>query len=348
MKFTAEQIAGVLEGEVVGNPQAEVHKLSKIEEGEAGSLTFLSNPKYTNFIYTTEATITIVNKSFVAESELKTTLIKVDDAYMAFSKLLEFYDQAKKASKIGIEQPSVMPEGTKYGENLYFGSFSYIGNNVTIGDDVKIYPNCYIGDNVVIGNNVIIFAGTKIYSESIIGNNCTIHSGVIIGADGFGFAPNSDGTYNKIPQIGNVVIEDNVEIGSGSTIDRATLGSTIIRKGVKLDNQIQIAHNVEIGENTVIAAQAGVAGSTKIGKNGMIGGQVGISGHLTIGNNVRIQAQSGVGRNIKDNEVLQGSPTLGYSDYNKSYVHFKNLPKIIAEFNELKKHILNQKNGNNG
>jgi len=348
MKFTAEQIAGVLEGEVVGNPQAEVHKLSKIEEGKEGSLTFLSNPKYTNFIYTTEATVTIVNKSFVPDSELKTTLIKVEDAYMAFSKLLEFYDQYKKSSKIGIEQPSVLPVGTKYGENLYLGSFSYIGSNVVIGNDVKIYPNCFIGDNVIIGDNVTVFAGAKIYSETVIGNNCTLHSGVIIGADGFGFAPNSDGTYKKIPQIGNVVIEDDVEIGSCSTIDRATLGSTVIRKGVKLDNQIQIAHNVEIGENTVIAAQTGVAGSTKIGKNGMIGGQVGISGHLTIGNNVRIQAQSGVGRNIKDNEAIQGSPTLGYSDFNKSYVHFKNLPKIISEFNELKKHILNQKNGNNG
>jgi UDP-3-O-[3-hydroxymyristoyl] glucosamine N-acyltransferase len=348
MKFTAEQIAGVLEGEVVGNPQAEVHELSKIEEGKVGSLTFLSNPKYNNFIYTTEATITIVNKTFIPESELNTTLIKVDDAYLAFSKLLQFYDEAKKASKIGIEQPVILPENTKYGENLYLGSFSCIGSNVTIGDNVKIYPNSFIGDNVVISNNVTIFAGVKIYSETVIGNNCTIHAGTIIGSDGFGFAPNADGTYTKIPQIGNVIIEDDVEIGSCTTIDRATLGSTIIRKGVKLDNQIQVAHNVEIGENTVIAAQTGIAGSTKIGKNGMIGGQVGISGHLTIGNNVRIQAQSGVARNIKDDEVLQGSPTFGYNDFSKSYVHFKNLPKIIAELDELKKQILNQKIGNNG
>ena len=347
MKFTAEQIAGILEGEVVGNPNAEVHELSKIEEGKDGSLTFLSNPKYNNYIYTTEATITIVNKSFAPESVLKTTLIKVDDAYMAFSKLLEFYDQAK-GNKSGIEQPSVISENTTYGKNLYLGSFSYIGLNVLIGDNVKIYPNSYIGDNVIIGDNVTVFAGAKIYSETIIGNNCTIHSGVIIGADGFGFAPNADGTFKKIPQIGNVIIEDNVDIGSCTTIDRATMGSTIIRKGVKLDNQIQIAHNVEIGENTVIAAQTGIAGSTKIGKNGMIGGQVGISGHLTIGNNVRIQAQSGVGRNIKDNEVLQGSPAFGYNDFSKSYVHFKNLPKLVAEIQELKKQILNQKNGNNG
>ncbi|RVT72797.1 UDP-3-O-(3-hydroxymyristoyl)glucosamine N-acyltransferase [Flavobacterium sufflavum] len=348
MKFTAEQIAGVLEGEVVGNPLAEVHELSKIEEGKVGSLTFLSNPKYNNYIYTTEATITIVNKTFVPESDLKTTLIKVDDAYMAFSKLLEFYDQARKAAKVGIESHTVLSEDVKYGENLYLGSFSYVGTNVVIGDNVKIYPNCFIGDNVVIRNNVTIFAGAKIYSETIIGNNCTIHAGTVIGSDGFGFAPNQDGTYKKIPQIGNVIIEDDVEIGACTTIDRATLGSTRIRKGVKLDNQIQVAHNVEIGENTVIAAQTGIAGSTKIGTNGMIGGQVGISGHLIIGNNVRIQAQSGVARNIKDDEVLQGSPTFGYNDFSKSYVHFKNFPKIIAEIDELKKQILNQKNGNNG
>ena len=347
MKFTAEQIAGILEGEVVGNPNAEVHKLSKIEEGIAGSLTFLANPKYNNYIYTTQATITIVNNSFIPEGEIATTLIKVEDAYLSFSKLLEFYDQSKE-NKRGIEQPSLLSKSVKYGAHFYLGSFSYVGENVIIGENVKIYPNCFIGDNVVMGNNVIIFAGTKIHSETIIGNDCTIHSGTVIGADGFGFAPNEDGIYSKVPQIGNVVIEDNVDIGANTTIDRATLGSTIIRKGVKLDNQIQIAHNVEIGENTVIAAQTGIAGSTKIGKNGMIGGQVGIAGHLTIGNNVRIQAQSGVGRNVKDNEILQGSPTFGYNDFSKSYVYFKNLPKIVADLEELKKQILNQTNGKNG
>ena len=347
MKFTAEQIAGILEGEVVGNPMAEVFRLSKIEEGTEGSLTFLSNPKYLNYIYTTKASVTIVNDTFVPESQLTTTLIKVQDAYASFSKLLEFYNQVK-LNKTGIEQPSFISQSAKYGDNLYLGSFSYIGQNVVLGENVKIYPNCFLGDNVVVGDNVILFAGAKIYSETVIGNNCIIHSGAIIGADGFGFAPNQDGTFTKIPQIGNVIIEDNVDIGSCTTIDRATMGSTIIRKGVKLDNQIQIGHNVEIGENTVIAAQTGVAGSTKIGKNGMIGGQVGISGHLTIGNNVRIQAQSGVGRNIKDDEILQGSPTFGYNDFSKSYVHFKNLPKIVAEIEELKKQILNQKNGKNG
>ena len=347
MKFTAEQIAGILEGEIVGNPNIEVSRLSKIEEGTEGSLTFLSNPKYTNFIYTTKASITIVNDTFVPESPIDTTLIKVADAYKSFSKLLEFYNQVK-LNKSGIEQPSFISPSATYGENLYLGSFAYVGENVTLGDNVKIYPGSFIGDNVNVGNNVIIFAGAKIYSETIIGNNCTIHSGSVIGADGFGYAPNEDGTYNKIPHIGNVIIEDNVDIGANSTIDRATLGSTIIRTGVKIDNQVQIAHNVEIGRNTVIAAQTGIAGSTKIGSNGMFGGQVGIVGHLTIGNNVRIQAQSGVASNIKDNEVLQGSPTFGYSDFSKSYVHFKNLPKMVKEIEELKKQILNQKNENNG
>lgn len=336
MKFTAEQIAGILEGEVVGNPNAEVSKLSKIEEGTEGSLTFLANPKYIHYIYETKATIAIVNKTFVPENTITTTLIKVEDAYKAFSKLLEFYNQIK-LNKTGIEVPCFLSESAKHGGNFYLGAFSYVGENVVIGENVKIYPNSFVGDNVVIGDDTTIFAGAKIYSETVIGKGCTIHSGAIVGADGFGFAPNENGEYSKVPQIGNVIIEDNVDVGAGTTIDRATLGSTIIRKGVKLDNQIQIAHNVEIGENTVIAAQTGVAGSTKIGKSCMIGGQVGIAGHLVVGNNVRIQAQTGVGRNLKDNETLQGSPALAYSDYNKSYVHFKNLPKIVSEIEELKK-----------
>ena len=336
MKFTAEQIAGILEGEVVGNPNAEVSKLTKIEEGVEGALTFLSNPKYNNYIYSTKATITIVNATFIPEGNITTTLIKVADAYLAFSKLLEFYAQAK-GNKVGIEQPSVLSENVKYGDNFYLGSFAYIGSNVQIGNDVKIHPQCFIGDNVVIGNNVTIFAGAKVFSETEIGNNCAIHSGAVLGADGFGFAPNPDGTFSKIPQIGNLIIEDNVNIGSCTTIDRATMGSTIIRKGAKLDNQIQIGHNVEIGENTVIAALTGIAGSTKIGHNCMIGGQVGIAGHITIGNNVRIQGQSGVSRNIKDGEVLQGTPSLDYKEYYKSYVHFKNLPTIVKEIEKLKK-----------
>lgn len=336
MKFTAAQIAGILEGEVIGNPNAEVFKLSKIEEGTEGSLTFLANPKYINYIYSTKATITIVNNSFEPENEISTTLIKVDDAYKSFSKLLEYYNQVK-LMKSGIEQPSVISEGVTYGENLYLGSFCYIGKNVTIGKNVKIYPNSFVGDNTTIGDDCILFAGVRIYSESVIGSRCVIHSGTIIGSDGFGFAPQEDGTYNKVPQIGNVILEDDVEVGSCTTIDRATLGSTIIRKGVKLDNQIQIAHNVEIGQNTVIASQTGIAGSTKIGKNCMIGGQVGIVGHITIGDNVRIQAQSGVGKSVKDGETLQGSPSFNYGDWNKSYVHFRNLPKIVADLEDLKK-----------
>ncbi len=337
MEFTASQIAGILEGEVYGNPEIAVHKLAKIEEGEKGSLTFLANPKYTHYIYSTEASITIVNKDFVPEQALTTTLIKVEDAYKSFSKLLEYYNQVK-FNKSGIESPVFMSDSASYGEEFYMGAFSYLGNNVSLGNHVKIFPNVYIGDNVRIGDNVIVFAGAKIYSETIIGNNCVIHSGAILGADGFGFAPNSNGEYSKIPQTGNVILEDNVDIGAGTTIDRATLGSTILRKGVKLDNQIQIAHNVEIGENTVIAAQTGIAGSTKIGKNCMIGGQVGIVGHIIIGNRVKIQAQSGVGRNVKDDEVLQGSPALNYGDFNKSYVHFKNLTRIVNRISDLEKH----------
>ncbi|TAI49810.1 UDP-3-O-(3-hydroxymyristoyl)glucosamine N-acyltransferase [Flagellimonas allohymeniacidonis] len=338
MKFTATQIAGILEGEVEGNPQIAVHKLSKIEEGEQGSLTFLANPKYTSYIYSTKASITIVNKDFVPDQEISTTLIKVDDAYKSFSKLLEYYDKVKN-NKIGLESPCYIGDNVAYGEGFYLGAFSYLSDNVKIGDNVKIFPNVYIGDNVTIGDDVIVFAGAKIYSESIIGNGCVIHSGAIIGADGFGFTPNEKGEYSKVPQTGNVILEDNVDVGAGTTIDRATLGSTILRKGVKLDNQIQIAHNVEIGEHTAIAAQTGIAGSTKIGKHCLIGGQVGIVGHITIGDRVKIQAQSGIGRNIKDDEVLQGSPALNYGDYNKSYVHFKNLPKLVNKINNIEKQV---------
>ncbi len=340
MIFTATQIAGILNGEIEGDETVEVSKLAKIEEGTQGSLTFLSNPKYTQYIYSTDASITIVNKNFEAESEIKSTLIRVEDAYKAFSQLLEYYNMVKM-NKSGIEQPSFISKTASFGENIYFGAFSYVGENVKIGENAKIFPNVYIGDNVVLGDNVVVFAGAKIYSETIIGNNCVIHSGAIVGADGFGFTPNEKGEYSKVPQTGNVVIADNVDVGAGTTIDRATLGSTIIGKGVKLDNQIQIAHNVEIGEHTAIAAQTGIAGSTKIGKYCLIGGQVGIAGHLIIGNNVRIQAQSGIGRNIKDGEAIQGSPALGYSDFNKSYVHFKNLSKIVDRIYKLEKKINN-------
>ncbi|WP_339658584.1 UDP-3-O-(3-hydroxymyristoyl)glucosamine N-acyltransferase [uncultured Polaribacter sp.] len=342
MKFTAQQIADILEGTVVGNPDEEVSTLSKIEEGEKGSLTFLSNPKYNSFLYTTNASIAIVNNDFKLERDIFTTLIKVENAYKSFSKLLEFYNEVKN-NKLGRENPHFISNSAKIGKNEYIGAFAYIGENVTIGENVKIYPNCYIGDNTVIGNNCILFAGVKIYSETQIGNYCKIHSGCIIGSDGFGFAPNEEGEYKAIPQIGNVIIEDYVDIGSSSTIDRATLGSTIIRRGVKLDNQIQIAHNVEVGKNTVIAAQTGIAGSTKIGQNCMIGGQVGFAGHLSIGNNVKIQGQSGITKNLKDGDKVQGTPAMNYSDYNKSYVHFRNLPKIVAKVSEIEKELNTQK-----
>ena len=342
MKFTAAQIAGILQGEVVGNPNAEVYKLAKIEEGTEGSLTFLANPKYNNYIYSTQATVTIVNKTFEVEHEITTTLIKVEDAYQSFSQLLEYYNQVK-LMKSGIEQPSVISENVTYGSDLYLGSFCYVGKNVTIGKNVKIYPNSFIGDNVTIGDDCVFFAGVRIYSETVIGNNCIVHSGSIIGSDGFGFAPQENGSYRKIPQIGNVIIEDDVEIGACTTIDRATLGSTIIRKGVKLDNHIQVAHNVEIGENTVIAAQTGIAGTTKIGKNCMIGGQVGFAGHLVIGDGVKIQAQSGIGKSLEAGEVVQGSPAFNYGDFAKSYVIFRNLPKMATDLEALKNDNNNSK-----
>ncbi|WP_298757731.1 UDP-3-O-(3-hydroxymyristoyl)glucosamine N-acyltransferase [uncultured Psychroserpens sp.] len=338
MNFTAQQIAGILEGDIVGDPEVEVSKLSKIEEGTEGSLTFLANPKYKSYIYSTKASITIVNKTFEPENDITTTLIKVEDAYKSFSKLLEYYNQVK-LNKHGIEQPSFISESATLDEDIYVGAFTYIGDNVSIGKNVKIFPNTYIGDNVTIGDNTVIFSGAKIYSESVIGNHCVINAGVIIGADGFGFVPDENGEYSKVPQTGNVIIEDHVDVGAATTIDRATLGSTIIRRGVKLDNQIQIAHNVEIGKNTVIAAQTGIAGSSKIGENCQIGGQVGIAGHITIGNNVKVQAQSGIGRHVKDNEVLQGSPSFNYGDWNKSYVYFKNLPKIVKTINEIEKKV---------
>lgn len=336
MKFTAHQIANLLDGEIVGDENAEVFSLSKIEEGKRGSLTFLSNPKYTPFIYSTDATITIVNNDFVAEKEINTTLIKVDNAYAAFSTLLEHYNNIKN-NKIGVESPVSIAESAIIGDDVYVGAFTSIGENVRIANNVKIYPNCFIGDNVTIGDHTTIFAGTKIYSDCSIGSYCNIDASVILGADGFGFSSDENGVYSKVPQIGNVIIEDHVDIGASTTIDRATLGSTIIKKGVKLDNQIQIAHNVVIGEHTVIAAQTGIAGSTKIGKHCQIGGQVGIVGHITIGNHVKIQAQSGIAKSIADNEMLQGTPAFGYGDYYKSYVHFKNLPQLAKDIEGLKK-----------
>jgi len=338
MEFSAQQIAELLDGEIEGNADAVVDRLAKIEEGEPGSLSFLANPQYEPYIYDTEASIVIVNKSFEAEKPVNTTLLRVDDAYHAFARLLELYNQMRH-NKSGVEENAIVKASAKIGDDVYVGSHTYIGENVTISANTKIYPGCYIGDNVELGSNCLLFSGARIYADCKVGSNVTLHSGVIVGGDGFGFAPNSENSYDKVAQIGNVIIEDHVEIGANTTIDRATLGSTIIRKGVKIDNLIQIAHNVEIGENTVIAAQTGVAGSTKIGKNCMIGGQVGIIGHLTIGDNVKIAAQSGIGQNLKDNEIVQGSPAFNVREYKKSYVYFRKLAKMAEEIDELKKYI---------
>lgn len=339
MQFTAAQIAALLGGTVEGNSDASVNSLSKIEEGSAGTLTFLANPKYTEFIYVTKATIAIVSNDFVADQKLpdSLTLVRVADAYGSFAKLLEAYNQLRQP-KPGIDNKSHVSASATVGSYVYIGAFSYIGDGAVIGDGAKIYPNSFIGDGAQIGKNTTVFAGVRIYADCRIGEECTLHSGVIIGGDGFGFAANSENNYSKVPQIGNVILEDHVEVGSNTTIDRATLGSTIIRRGVKLDNLIQIAHNVDIGENTVIAAQTGIAGSTKIGKNCMIGGQVGIVGHLNIAEGTKIAAQSGVGHDIKEpNTIIQGSPAFAIMDYKKSYVGFRKLPELMQQIQELQK-----------
>lgn len=341
MEFTAEQIAGLLEGEIEGDKAAIVNDMAKIEEGKEGTITFLANPKYEEFIYTTKSTIALVNKSFEPVRTLPSTLtlIKVDDAYQSLTTLLGYYDQVNQ-QKSGIEQPSYISESATLGENCYVGAFAYIGNNVKLGNNVKVYPHVYIGDGTVVGDETTLYSGSKIYNNCVLGKGCTLHSGVVLGSDGFGFAPSAANGYKKVPQIGNVILEDFVEIGSNSTIDRATMGSTIIKKGVKLDNLIQIAHNVEIGENTVIAAQTGIAGSAKLGKNMMVGGQVGILGHIQLADEVKIAAQSGVGQTIvRKGQVVQGSPAFSIGDYKRSYVLFRSLPKLRAQIIELENKI---------
>ncbi len=342
MEFSAKQIAQIIDGIVEGDENILVSNLSKIEEGTIGTLSFLANPAYTNYIYSTNASIVIVNKSFVLENPVKSscTLIRVENAYESFAKLLELYNQIN-TEKEGVEQPSFVSSNAKIGENCYIGAFAYIGQNVSIGNHVKIYPHVYIGDNCKIGNNTTLFSGVKIYHDCLIGKNCTIHASTVVGSDGFGFAPNNEGhVFTKVPQIGNVIIEDDVEIGSNSSIDRATLGSTILRKGVKLDNLVQIAHNVEIGENTVIAGLSGIAGSTKVGKNCMIGAQVGVAGHLRIANGVKIAGQSGIGSSIdKEGEILQGSPAFNIGEFKRSYVLFRGLPKLNDKVSDLTKKI---------
>ncbi|MEQ8324160.1 MAG: UDP-3-O-(3-hydroxymyristoyl)glucosamine N-acyltransferase [Vicingaceae bacterium] len=343
MNFSAAQIAEILGGKVDGDASVEVNRLSKIEEGEPNSLTFLANPKYTPFIYDTKASIVIVQEDFMPERELNDscTLIRVNDAYSSFGKLLELYDTVRHPEN-SVSIDAQIPSTSIIGQDCYIASGVQIGENVKIGNRCKIYPGAYIGDNVVIGNESILYAGVTVYLDCKIGESCVLHAGVVIGGDGFGFSPSSENHFQKLPQIGNVLLEDNVEIGANSCVDRATLGSTFIRKGVKIDNLVQIGHNAEIGENTVIAAQTGVAGSARIGKNCMIGGQVGIAGHLTIGDNVKIAAQSGIGSSIENDAVVQGSPAFAIGQYQRSYVGFRRLPKLISQLNELQKAI--QKN----
>lgn len=339
MEYTAQQIANLLNGTIEGNANVTVSGLSKIEEGKNGTLSFLANALYTQMIYETDASIVILNRTMTLEKPVKPTctLIRVDDAYGSFAQLLDMYHKNKQNKK-GIEQPSFISASANYGLECYIGAFAYIGENVKIGNNVKIYPHCYIGDNTIIGDNTTIFSGVKLYYDTVIGSNCIIHASTVLGSDGFGFAPNSDN--KKVPQIGNVVIEDNVEIGSNTSIDRATMGSTTIRKGAKLDNLVQIAHNVEIGENTFLAGGSFVAGSSKIGKNVMMGGQAGVVGHVKVADGVKIAGQSGVGSTIdKEGIVVQGSPAFAIGDYQRSYVLFRGLKKLNDKVNSLEKEI---------
>ncbi len=346
MELSAKKIAEFLNGEIEGDENTVVNDVSKIEEGKPGSLTFLANPKYSKFIYTTSASIVIVNHTFIPEQKIKSTLIKVDDAYRAFASLLDMYDKNTQQLS-GIDKLSYIDSTVNINHSVYVGSFAYIGKNAKIGKNVRIHPQVYVGNNVEIGDNTILYAGVKVFHDCIIGNDCIIHGGTVIGSDGFGFAPKNQKDYKKIPQIGNVILEDSVEIGSNSSIDRATMGSTIIRKGVKMDNLVQIAHNVEIGEHTVMASQVGIAGSTKIGKNCMIGGQVGIINHLTIADVVKIAAQSGVSSNIyEEGAIIQGSPAFNIKDYQKSLVIFKNLPKIQKELNDIRRFVKEMQEAN--
>lgn len=334
MEFSAAEIAGILQGEVQGNPDVRINKLAKIEQGETGSLSFLANPRYTPHLYSTAASVVIVDRAFAAERSVTPTLIRVDDPRMAFSKLLAFYNRNSEARE-GIEQHSFIADSAVLGDSVYIGAFAYIAGQAKLGDRVKIHPNVYIGERVVIGADTELLPGVKIYPDTVIGAHCILHSNAVIGSDGFGFVPGADNQQDKMPQTGNVVIGDFVEVGAGTTVDRATLGSTILRRGVKLDNQIQIGHNVEVGAHTVIASQVGVAGSTKIGEACMIGGQVGIAGHLTIGNRVRIAAQSGITSNVPDDAMFFGSPAMEAGRYRKSFVYYRNLPAIVKRLEAL-------------
>lgn len=339
MVIKAEEICELFGGEIEGDPSAEIFTVSKIEQGTKGALTFLANPKYESYIYDTKATAVLIGKDFTPIGDIKATLIKVEDPYSAFTQVLSKYFNPED-SREGVEQPCYISENAKIGSKPYIGAFAYIGKNASIGDNVKIYPNAYIGDSVHIGDDTVINAGVKIYSHCIIGSNCILHAGTVIGSDGFGFAPQADGTYVKTPQTGNVIIEDNVEIGSNCSIDRATMGSTIIKQGVKLDNLIQIAHNVELGENTAIAAQTGISGSTKLGKHCVVAGQVGFAGHLTIADGSQFGAQAGIGKSITEkSKGWHGSPAIDIKGWLKSQVLFRNLPKLEKKITALENTI---------
>ncbi len=339
MKFTAAEIAGYLQGEIIGDPEAEVSSFARIEEGKAGSISFLSNPKYENFLYDSESSVILVNRDFAPRHAVKATLIRVNDAYQALGLLLEYHERSLKENRTGIESPCFIDKTAVLGDSVYFGAFSYAGQGVAIGDRVKVYPQVYLGDGVVIGADTVIYAGVKIYRGTKIGERCTIHAGAVVGSDGFGFAPLEDGSYRKIPQVGRVIVEDDVEIGANTTIDCGTLDSTIIRRGVKLDNLIQVGHNCEIGEHTVIAAQSGLAGSTKVGRYCRLAGQTGLAGHLEVGDNVQIGAQSGVTKNIKSNCTVFGSPAADMKNAIRSYIVQRNLPQLRQEIIDLQKEL---------
>jgi len=339
MEFSARQIAELLGGTIEGNAEVIVSSLSKIEEGTPGTLTFLANPAYTQYIYKTAASLAIVKSNFTPEKPLpgQLTLIRVEDPYNAFARILEIH-ASLTGKKSGISSQSFISPTARLGNDIYIGEFAFIGENVEIGDGVQIYPQVYLGDNVRIGSGTILYPGVRIYHDCVIGKECTIHGGAVIGSDGFGFAPQDDKNYRKVPQVGNVILEDNVEIGANTTVDRATIGSTILRKGVKLDNLIQVAHNVEIGENTVIAAQSGLSGSMKIGKNVMVGGQVGFVGHIVIADNVKVGARSGVENSItQEGAIMFGAPAIDAMRARKNYVHWRNLDDIVRKLNTLEK-----------
>jgi UDP-3-O-[3-hydroxymyristoyl] glucosamine N-acyltransferase len=339
MEFTAATIAGFLKGEIEGNPDIKVNTIAKIEEGIEGALSFLANPKYEHYIYDTKSSVVLVNRTFVPSASIGATLIRVENSYEAFASLLRLVDQARPRKK-GIHPAAIIETSAKVGSDVFIGPYTYIGENCIIGDGCSIYPHVYIGDNTRLGNNCTLNPGVKIYHDCLLGEGCIIHAGSVIGSDGFGFAPQSDNEYMKIPQLGNVVLEDHVEIGANVTIDRATMGSTIIRKGVKLDNLIQIGHNVEVGENTVMAAQTGISGSTKIGKNCMFGGQVGLAGHLKIADGTKIGAQGGILGDVKEeNTVILGSPAIELKQYLRSTVVFKKLPEMKVKIDSLEKEI---------